>query len=77
LLAAKFGAIFPHLDERQRRLLMDAEARVLEPGPGPGRPEASPASAAERTASGERPTPGRAATAGLTPAADVKPQATA
>jgi transposase len=29
VLAAKFGAIFPHLDERQRRLLMGAEARVL------------------------------------------------
>jgi hypothetical protein len=29
LLAAKFEAIFPHLDERQRRLLMGAEARVL------------------------------------------------
>ena len=29
LLAAKFGAIFPHLDERQRRLRMGAEARVL------------------------------------------------
>ncbi len=28
-LAAKFEAIFPHLDERQRRLLMGAEARVL------------------------------------------------
>jgi hypothetical protein len=28
-LAAKFGAIFPHLDERQRRLLMAAEARAL------------------------------------------------
>jgi hypothetical protein len=28
LLAAKFGVIFPHLDERQRRLLMGAEARV-------------------------------------------------
>ena len=28
-LAAKFGAIFPHLDERQRRLLMGAEARAL------------------------------------------------
>ena len=27
-LAAKFEAIFPHLDERQRRLLMGAEARV-------------------------------------------------
>jgi hypothetical protein len=29
MLAAKFAAIFPHLDERQRRLLMAAEARVL------------------------------------------------
>jgi hypothetical protein len=32
LLAAKFEAIFPHLDERQRRLLMGAEARA--PGHG-------------------------------------------
>src|ERR1700689_1386472 len=29
MLAAKFEVIFPHLDERQRRLLMGAEARVL------------------------------------------------
>src|SRR5258707_8047397 len=29
VLAAKFGAIFPDLDERQRRLLMGAEARAL------------------------------------------------
>jgi transposase len=29
LLAAKFGVLFPHLNERQRRLLMGAEARVL------------------------------------------------
>ncbi|HEX5298440.1 MAG TPA: ISAzo13 family transposase [Streptosporangiaceae bacterium] len=28
-MAAKFAAIFPHLDERQRRLLMGAEARAL------------------------------------------------
>ena len=28
-LAAKFAALFPHLDERQRRLAMGAEARVL------------------------------------------------
>ena len=28
-LAAMFGAVFPHLDERQRRLLMGAEARAL------------------------------------------------
>ena len=29
VLAGKFQAIFPHLDERQRRLLMGAEARAL------------------------------------------------
>jgi hypothetical protein len=29
LLAGKFQVIFPHLDERQRRLLMGAEARAL------------------------------------------------
>ena len=29
VLAAKLAAIFPHLDERQRRLLMGAEARAL------------------------------------------------
>src|SRR6266581_3862413 len=29
VLAAKFQAIFPHLDERQRRLLMGAEARAI------------------------------------------------
>ena len=29
VLAVKFAAIFPHLDERQRRLLMGAEARAL------------------------------------------------
>src|ERR1700683_2331220 len=29
VLAAKFQASFPHLDERQRRLLMGAEARAL------------------------------------------------
>jgi transposase len=28
-LAAKFGALFPHLDERQRRLAAGAEARAL------------------------------------------------
>ncbi|MFB7455003.1 ISAzo13 family transposase [Streptomyces sp. NPDC056194] len=28
-LSAKFAALFPHLDERQRRLLLAAEARVL------------------------------------------------
>src|SRR6185437_1760680 len=29
VLAAKFAVIFPHLDERQRRLLMAAEAGAL------------------------------------------------
>src|SRR6478736_5297705 len=29
MLAAKFETILPHLDERQRRLLLGAEARVL------------------------------------------------
>src|SRR5215468_7350109 len=29
MLAAKLGSILPHLDERQRRLLMGAEARAL------------------------------------------------
>src|SRR5450755_3057837 len=29
VLAAKFQAVFPHLDERQRRLLMGAEARAM------------------------------------------------
>ncbi|WP_327242291.1 ISAzo13 family transposase [Streptomyces sp. NBC_01320] len=28
-LSAKFGVLFPHLDERQQRLLMGAEARLL------------------------------------------------
>jgi transposase len=28
-LAAKFGALFPHLNERQRRLVMGAEARAI------------------------------------------------
>src|SRR5262250_933237 len=29
MLAAKFESVFPHLDERHRRLLMGAEARAL------------------------------------------------
>ena len=28
-LAAKFSVVFPHLDERQRRLVMRAEARAI------------------------------------------------
>src|SRR5260370_853291 len=33
-LAAKFTVLFPHLDERQRRLLMGAEARAVGHGGG-------------------------------------------
>src|SRR5262252_7012515 len=47
--AAKFGAIFPHLDERQRRLLMGAEARAL--GHGGIRLVARAAEAREATVS--------------------------
>jgi hypothetical protein len=48
-LAAKFAAIFPHLDERQRRLLMGAEARTL--GHGGVRKVARAAGAREATVS--------------------------
>src|SRR5262249_17244020 len=37
MLAAKFETIFPHLDERQRRLLLGAEARALGRGGAGGR----------------------------------------
>src|SRR6266436_1282598 len=47
--AAKFAAIFPHLDERQRRLLMGAEARAL--GHGGIRLVARAAGAREATVS--------------------------
>src|SRR3954469_12662627 len=49
VLAAKFEAIFPHLDERQRRLLMGAEARTL--GHGGIRVVARAAGVAENTVS--------------------------
>ena len=49
MLAAKFEAVFPHLGERQRRLLMGAEARVL--GHGGIRLVAAAAGAAEVTVS--------------------------
>jgi hypothetical protein len=49
MLAAKFQAIFPHLDERQRRLLMGAEARVL--GHGGIRAVATAAGVREATVS--------------------------
>ncbi|GAA3311792.1 hypothetical protein GCM10020295_82300 [Streptomyces cinereospinus] len=46
-LAMKFVVLFPHLDERQRRLLMAAEARVL--GHGGVRAVARAASVSETT----------------------------
>ncbi|WP_375373525.1 ISAzo13 family transposase [Micromonospora sp. ATA51] len=49
MLAAKFEGIFPHLDERQRRLLMGAEARAL--GHGGIRAVARAAGVAENTVS--------------------------
>ena len=49
MLAAKFQAVFPHLDERQRRLLMGAEARAL--GHGGIRLVARAAGAREATVS--------------------------
>jgi Rhodopirellula transposase DDE domain/Helix-turn-helix of DDE superfamily endonuclease len=49
VLAAKFEAIFPHLDERQRRLLMGAEAGAL--GHGGIRVVARAAGAGEATVS--------------------------
>ena len=47
MLAAKFEVIFPHLDERQRRLLLGAEARSL--GHGGIRVVAQAAGVGERT----------------------------
>jgi hypothetical protein len=49
MLAAKFGVVFPHLDERQRRLVMGAEARAL--GHGGIRLVAQAAGAGEATVS--------------------------
>ncbi|MFU8855223.1 ISAzo13 family transposase [Micromonospora sp. SL1-18] len=49
ILAAKFRVLFPHLDERQRRLLMGAEARAL--GHGGIRLVARAAGVAESTVS--------------------------
>src|SRR5436309_10052366 len=49
MLAAKFGDILPHLDERQRRLLLESEARAL--GHGEIRLVAAAAGAGEATVS--------------------------
>ena len=60
MLAAKFQVIFPHLDERQRRLLMGAEARALGHGgirwsPGSAGREATVSLGAAELESGEEP----------------------
>src|ERR1700720_3832694 len=49
VVAGKFQAIFPPLDERQRRVLMGAEAPSL--GPGGARPGARAAGVREATVS--------------------------
>ena len=80
VLAAKFGEIFPHLDERQRRLLMGAEARSLGHGGivlvagAAGASESTVSRGARELASGEpplgrarRPGGGRARLAGKDP----------
>ena len=69
MLAAKFEAIWPHLDERQRRLLLGAEARVLGHGgirlvaAAAGVREATVSLGAREVESGEEPL-GRARRAG-------------
>src|ERR1700721_926205 len=63
ILAAKFETIFPHLDERQRRLLMGAGPRAA----GPGTAARRGAQAGGRRGSGAAPGaagPGGAAGAG-------------
>jgi hypothetical protein len=66
VLAAKFDAILPHLDERQRRLVLAAEARSLGHGGISLVARASGVSRVTITAgvgelqAGEEPTPGRA-----------------
>ena len=80
VLAAKFEAIFPHLDERQRRLLMGAEARAL--GHGGIRAVARAAGVREATVSagsrragvrGRAAGPGRRPGGGRKRAADLDP----
>jgi Rhodopirellula transposase DDE domain len=69
-LAAKFDAVLPHLDERQRRLVLAAEARWLGHGGIALVARASGVSRVTITAgvgeleAGEEPTPGRARRAG-------------
>jgi hypothetical protein len=70
VLAAKFGTILPHLDERQRRLLLAAEARSLGHGGISLVARAAEVSRVTVTSgvdeleAGEDPTPGRARRSG-------------
>src|SRR5512135_3557546 len=80
MLAAKFEVIFPHLDERQRRLLMGAEARALGHGGirmvarAAGVREATVALGVTEVDSGEEPLGrGRRPGGGRKRAADVDP----
>jgi Rhodopirellula transposase DDE domain len=69
MLAAKFGALLPHLDERQRRLYLGSEARALGHGgirlvaAAAGAREATVSAGAAELESGEEPL-GRARRAG-------------
>jgi hypothetical protein len=66
VLAAKFGTILPHLDERQRRLLLAAEARSLGHGGislvarAAGVSRMTVTAGVDELDAGEEPTPGRA-----------------
>lgn len=70
VLAAKFGTILPHLDERRRRLLLAAEARSLGHGGislvarAAGVSRVTVTSGVDELEAGEDPTPGRARRSG-------------
>ena len=80
-LAAKFGTILPHLDERQRRLVLAAEARSLGYGGislvarAAGVSRVTVTTGVEELDSGQDPMPGRSrrAGAGRKPLTDVDP----
>lgn len=81
LLAAKFGTILPHLDERQRRLVLAAEARSLGYGGislvarAAGVSRVTVSAGVEELDSAQDPMPGRSrrAGAGRKPLTDVDP----
>lgn len=70
VLAAKFDTILPHLDERQRRLVLAAEARSLGRGGislvarASGASRVTVTSGVDELDAGQEPTPGRARRAG-------------